>query len=133
MSSDPSGEPRQWNGMVHVSSVFCGGVLGYMAAKALLIKPLADAASATGKALPWELMVQCAAIGSIAGALFFSVLAVATSDSTGVGHDPMSMYGAVASVVPVPPPPVGVGLGVGLLVGDGVGEPPPEAPSRSAS
>jgi hypothetical protein len=76
MSSDPSGEPRQWNGMVHVSSVFCGGVLGYTAAKALLIKPLADAASATGKALPWELMVQCAAIGSIAGALFFSVLMV---------------------------------------------------------
>ena len=46
----------------------------------------------------------------------------------------MSMYGAMASGVPVPPPPpsVGVGLGVGLQVGVGVGEPPPEPVEQEA-
>src|SRR2546421_9693811 len=36
---------------------------------------------------------------------FFSPLAEEISLSTGVGHEPMSMYGAVNSVPPPPPPP----------------------------
>src|SRR5258706_2700933 len=52
---------------------------------------------------------------------FLRLLALATSASTGVGHEPMSMYGATDSVLPVPPPPVPVGVGLGLVVRVGVG------------
>ncbi len=56
------------------------------------------------------------------------LVAIAVSD--GVGHAPMSTYGATGNVLPVPPPPpppVGVGLGVGDAVRVGVGlvVPPP--------
>jgi hypothetical protein len=77
MSSDPSPESKPSNGTVHASSVVCGGVLGYLVTKALLIQPLADAAHASGKILAWEPVAKWAATGSIAGALFFSVLIVA--------------------------------------------------------
>jgi hypothetical protein len=77
MSPDPSSEPKRWDGTMQVISVFCGGVLGYRLAKVFLLEPSAEAAAASGKSLPWEPMAQWAATGSIAGALFFSVLIIA--------------------------------------------------------
>src|SRR5436309_10004445 len=48
---------------------------------------------------------------------FFSPLAAEMSLSTGVGHEPMSMYGAVNRVLP-PPPPVAVFADTALLAAD---------------
>src|SRR2546421_7365884 len=55
---------------------------------------------------------------------FFSPLADEISLSTGVGHEPMSMYGAVNSVAPPPPPPpLDVVADTALLAPEGGGCP----------